>query len=188
MEIYNNFTSAVPSLKLHYNDSHDYALAVIPYVVAAGNVGYEFVTTQQSVISAAPALAITGIGNVGIGTTNPAHTLSVAGTIGAQEVIVASSGADYVFDPEYRLQPLDEVATYVSVNHHLPEVPSAAEMKQNGVGVAEMQSKLLAKIEELTLHMIEAEERNKRLESELQNLLTESGELKEKIALLYEKR
>ncbi len=117
-----------------------------------------------------PFLSITPLGNVGIGTTNPQHLLGVAGTIGAYEIVVASSGADYVFDPGYRLQPLSEVAEYVKENHHLPEIPSAAEVQANGVSLGEMQSKLLAKIEELTLHMIQSEERNGRLEEQNRDL------------------
>lgn len=98
------------------------------------------------------AMRITGAGKVGIGTTNPQHTLQVAGTIGAQEVLVTSTGADYVFDPGYRLKPLNEVAAYIEANHHLPDIPSAEEVKEKGMGVGEMEAKLLAKVEELTLH------------------------------------
>jgi hypothetical protein len=115
-------------------------------------------------------LRILANGNVGIGTTDPANLLSVHGTIQAEEVLVNTGWSDYVFDPDYRLQPLSEVADYVKENHHLPEIPSAAEVKENGVSLGEMQSKLLAKIEELTLHMIQTEERNDRLEQQNQDL------------------
>jgi hypothetical protein len=89
-------------------------------------------------------------GNVGIGTTNPQHLLHVAGTIGAEEVIVSSTGADYVFQPDYHLLPLQDVAKFIRENHHLPEIPSEAEVKEKGVSLGEMQAKLLANIEELT--------------------------------------
>ena len=72
---------------------------------------------------------------------------------------------------------MHEVAAYVNEHHHLPEVPSAAEMQEKGVGVGEMQMKLLAKIEELTLHMIRAEERNTSLEQQ-------NRELQDRIARL----
>jgi hypothetical protein len=103
-------------------------------------------------------------GNVGIGNKEPVHALQVAGTIGAEEVIVSATGADYVFDPGYKPASLSEVSKYIDENHHLPDIPSAAEVQENGVGLSEMQGKLLAKIEELTLHMIQSDERNNRLE------------------------
>jgi hypothetical protein len=109
-------------------------------------------------------------GNVGIGTASPQHTLHVAGTIGAEQVIVSATGADYVFDPNYHLAPLREVATYLSANHHLPGIPSADDMQKQGVSLGEMQTKLLAKVEELTLHMIAADERNTRLEEQNREL------------------
>ncbi len=123
-------------------------------------------------------------GNVGIGTTTPAHLLHVAGKIGAEEVIVSSTGADYVFDPGYVLKPLDDVAAYIAANHHLPDVPSAAEMKQSGVGVAEMQSKLLAKIEELTLHLIEEKQRNDQLERRNDQMQEQNRLVQQRIARL----
>jgi hypothetical protein len=129
-----------------------------------------------------------GFGNVGIGTTNPQHALQVAGTIGAEEVVVSSTGADYVFDPDYKLQPLSEVAVFIRDNHHLPDIPSAEEMKENGASVSEMQSKMLAKIEELTLHMIEAEKRDARLERENAELRRESGEMRDRLASLESNR
>ncbi len=124
------------------------------------------------------ALALNPLGGfVGIGTTTPCSLtttsapggckLSVAGAITAQEVVVSASGADYVFDPAYRLAPLKEVADYIEANHHLPEIPAAADMSQNGVSVGDLQTKLLAKIEELTLHMIEAEKENQTLRDRL---------------------
>jgi hypothetical protein len=159
------------------------ANSAVPYAttgIAVGINGAEYanLSTYGAIFTNASSVSGTGIsyglyvtgtknylsGNVGIGITNPANALSVAGTIDAKEVVVQAAPADYVFDSGYRLKPLDEVATYVAANHHLPDVPSAADMKQNGVGIAEMQGKLLAKIEELTLHMIEEKKRSDRLE------------------------
>ena len=107
---------------------------------------------------------------MGIGTTNPQHLLQVAGQIGAEEVLITPTGADYVFQPGYRLRPLSEVDAYIQVNHHLPDIPSADEAKQNGVGVGDMQSRLLAKVEELTLHMIQQEKENQELRERIARL------------------
>ena len=109
-------------------------------------------------------------GSVGIGTLSPQYSLSVNGTIQAKEVLVNTNWSDYVFDPQYRLAPLHEVGRYIKANGHLPEIPSAAEVAANGVSLGEMQSKLLAKIEELTLHMIAADETNGELRKRISRL------------------
>ena len=108
-------------------------------------------------------------GNVGIGTLNPLNKLSVNGTIQAKEVLVNTGWSDYVFHPGYRLQPLSEVGEYIREHRHLPGIPSEAEVKEKGVNVGEMQSTLLAKVEEITLHLIQQEKDNR----ELHNRLTE---------------
>jgi hypothetical protein len=105
-------------------------------------------------------------GKVGIGTASPSHPLSVNGAIRAKEVIINSGWSDYVFDDDYNLMPLKEVASFIKENHHLPGIPSEAEVKEKGVSIGDVQSKLLAKIEELTLHMIQADERSTRIEKE----------------------
>jgi uncharacterized protein YhdP len=93
-------------------------------------------------------------------------------------------GADYVFQPDYRLSPLTEVATYIEQNHHLPGIPSAKEVQTQGVNLGAMQTKLLAKIEELTLHMIQADERNNRLEAQGRDLREQNRDLQQRIARL----
>lgn len=97
-------------------------------------------------------------GKVGIGITNISTDalLTVNGIIHAKEIKVSLDNlADYVFSPEYKLMPLFEVERFVKNNHHLPEIPSAADVKENGLSMGEMQNKLLQKIEELTLYVIE---------------------------------
>ena len=98
-------------------------------------------------------------GNVGIGTTDPIFPLSVNGTIEAKEIIVQSGWSDYVLAPSYHLEPLEEVAASIKVEGHLPGVPSEKEIVDHGAKVGEIQTILLAKIEELTLHAIEQERR-----------------------------
>ncbi|MEA4936767.1 MAG: hypothetical protein VB102_09005 [Paludibacter sp.] len=101
-------------------------------------------------------LLIDPAGRVGIGTTSPDQMLTVNGKIHAKEVIVDLNVlADYVFEPDYNLMPLHKVEQFVQANKHLPGIPSASEVKNDGLSMGEMQNKLLQKIEELTLYVID---------------------------------
>ena len=93
-------------------------------------------------------------GNIGIGVLNPQNKLDVVGTIRATEVKVETGWADFVFDKDYKLPTLQEVENHINEHKHLPDIPSEAEVKENGVSLGEMQAKLLQKIEELTLYVI----------------------------------
>lgn len=99
---------------------------------------------------------------VGIGTQNPQYNLDVRGSIRAEEVIVETTGADFVFAEDYQLRPLSEVKEFIAENKHLPEIQSAKEMQENGVSVSELQTQLLQKIEELTLYILQQEEKIKQ--------------------------
>lgn len=127
------------------------------------------------------ALYINSTGKVGIGTLSPSHKLAVNGTIRAKEIIVDTGWADYVFAENYELAPLSEVEAHIEENGHLPDVPSAAEVATNGVSLGEMQSLLLAKIEELTLHTIRQEKSLNRVSADNQLLRNEVQQLKEQI-------
>ncbi|MBM3238557.1 hypothetical protein FJZ31_19860 [Candidatus Poribacteria bacterium] len=110
-------------------------------------------------------------GNVGIGTPNPQSTLAVNGTITAREVVVTLEGwPDFVLKEGYPLMPLREVEQYIKQNKHLPAIPSEKEVLENGVSLGEMQSKLLQKVEELTLYMIEQNKKIEKLEKENEEL------------------
>lgn len=106
------------------------------------------------------------MGGLAIGktTVNPEYLVDINGKVRANEVVVNSTGADFVFEEDYNLRILSEVESFIKANKHLPEIPTAKEVEENGVSVGEMQSKLLQKIEELTLYIIEQEKRIKELE------------------------
>lgn len=110
-------------------------------------------------------------GNIGIGTVNPDFKLTVNGNIKCEEMlVVVDVPADYVFDLDYKLMPLSEVGKYIKENKHLPNVPSAEEIKQNGWQVGEMNNKLLEKVEELTLYLLQLKDENEALKARVEAL------------------
>jgi hypothetical protein len=107
---------------------------------------------------------------VGINTTNTAgYMLAVNGKIRSTELVVETGWADYVFDKNYDLRPLNEVEKFIQQNKHLPNIPSAAEIEKNGLPVGDMQKRMMEKIEELTLYVIE-------LKKEIDHLKNKSNE------------
>ena len=121
-------------------------------------------------------MRLTNSGDLGIGTTTPDAKLTVKGDIHAQEVKVDLDGAvapDYVFYEDYNLRPLKEVQEYIHENGHLPNIPSAKEMEERGLLLKEMNLKLLEKIEELTLYVIELEKKNKKYEERFAKIESE---------------
>ena len=99
-------------------------------------------------------------GNIGIGTATPKEKLSVNGNIRAHEIKVeTTSWPDYVFEDDYKISSLTDIAKYIKIHKHLPEMPSAKTVAVDGVALGEMNKLLLKKIEELTLHLIQQNER-----------------------------
>ena len=116
-------------------------------------------------------------GRVGIGTTNTptsiggtsinAYRLYVAGGILTEEVRVRTGWADYVFEEDYSLPTLSEVNEYIEENGHLPNVPSAAQVEEEGIELGDITRIQQEKIEELTLYMIEMQKEIEELKSRL---------------------
>jgi hypothetical protein len=134
------------------------------YSMDSGNTLLETLTLKQ--------------GNVGIGTTDTfGRKLAVNGDIAAKDLIVENAvhpWPDYVFESDYRLLPLEQVEQHIEKEGHLPNVPSAKEIEEKGgFSVEHMNKKLLEKVEELTLYLIE---QNKQLK--------ELNQLKERVKLL----
>lgn len=114
-------------------------------------------------------------GKVGIGTDKLSAELTVNGHIHAKEVrVYTEAGADYVFDENYDLLKLNKLEKFVAKNKHLPDIPPEKEMVNDGLHLGEMNIKLLKKVEELTLYVIDM---NNRLE----NLSDENRQLQRKI-------
>lgn len=114
-------------------------------------------------------MTIASNGYVGIGVKSPTEKLSVKGKIRAQEIKVdATNWPDYVFVKGYELPPLAETERHIKEKGHLPGIPSAAEVTEKGIELGEMNKKLLQKIEELTLHLIE---QNKLIKAQGERIL-----------------
>lgn len=94
-------------------------------------------------------------GNMGIGIKNPSNKLDVDGIIRAKEIKVETNWADFVFKENYQLMKLSELEEFIEENGHLPEIPTEKEVKENGVSLGEMNSRLLQKIEEQTLYILQ---------------------------------
>ena len=113
------------------------------------------------------------LGNMAIGSTTNAtgFKLSVDGKMAAEEVRVELSAnwPDYVFKEDYPLMPLDQLKNQIISIGHLPGMPSAGEVEDSGISLGEMNRLLLEKIEELTLHAIQLNERISNLEKSENN-------------------
>lgn len=143
----------------------------------ASNTAYEDFAIKTG--SGIGQLLVKTNGSVGINTTTTGtHKLAVHGSIGAREIKVEASGwSDFVFEKDYNLRTLEEVEKHINENGHLRAIPSEAEVAENGINLGEMDAKLLQKIEELTLYMIDMNKRMGQLEEE-------NGKLKREISTL----
>ncbi|WP_299222416.1 hypothetical protein [uncultured Aquimarina sp.] len=109
-------------------------------------------------------------GQVGIGTTDTSgYRLAVRGNILAEELKIRTyaNWPDYVFETNYELKSLTEIDTYIKENGHLPNIPSAKKVTEEGFNVGEMNAKLLEKVEELTLYIIKLNQELKEVKKEL---------------------
>ena len=127
-------------------------------------------------------------GQVGINTSYVpvGYRLAVEGDIIAEEIQVMERihWPDYVFEEEYDLMTLPELETEIETLGHLPGVPSAEEVEENGHSLGKMDAILLEKVEELTLHLIEMNKQLTNQQEEIDTLKTENNTLKTEINTL----
>lgn len=139
--------------------------AVGPTLWLSGFSGIKLMTGLQS------RLSVTGDGNVGIGIEIPKSKLDVNGTIRAKEVkIELTNWPDYVFDPSYDLPSLKEVESHIQAHKHLPGIPSQTQVETEGIDLGALNTKLLEKIEELTLYVIQQGKEIESLRDEVKQL------------------
>lgn len=108
------------------------------------------------------------------------YQLSVKGKIIAEEVKVQlyASWPDYVFGKNYKLMPLNELEESINKNKHLPNIPSAAEVEKEGISLGDMNKRLMEKVEELTLYIIDLNKKNNALAEKVEKLEAKAQENK----------
>lgn len=106
------------------------------------------------------------------GTAATGYLLSVKGKVICEEAKVQLSGSwpDYVFNRDYKLIPLSQLETIIGRDKHLPNIPSAAEMEKNGILLGDMNKRIMEKVEELTLYIIELNKHNDQLQQQIDQL------------------
>jgi len=128
--------------------------------VNSANVSNSLYTNELSAIKTVAFTLTAGLLNAQNATIDgltKTHNLRVNNLLCAKEIKVQlnSTWPDYVFYKDYNLLPLSEVEQFINENHHLPNIPSAAEVEENGINIGEMNAKLLLKVEELTLYILD---------------------------------
>lgn len=110
-------------------------------------------------------------GDINIGTTAVQKQLNVNGNIKARKVkVTLTDWPDYVFDVKYPLMPLPQLEEYLGEHKHLPGIPSAETVKQEGLELGENQAALLKKIEELTLYILEQNKKQEAMEKKMMEM------------------
>lgn len=166
------------------------------YTPSVGKLSYYYSSTSgvaDGSISSVFALVIDSSGQLGIGTSTPKAPLHVTGNVvfGSSSIVPATgykvsidgkviceelkvqlnaSWPDYVFKKNYTLLPLQELERSIMQNQHLPNIPSAAEVAKDGILVGDMNKRLLEKVEELTLYLIDLDKKNTQLTNEVEQL------------------
>jgi hypothetical protein len=161
-----NSTNTSGDNRIVFGWANHWAAAIGAYKETANTTGLKFFTEWGFNVPA-ERMRITGNGNVGIGTASPAEKLSVNGKIRAHEIKVElNNWSDFVFAKDYALPTLQETEKHIKEKGHLPGIPSAAEVEKNGIELGDMNKKLLQKIEELTLYLIEMKKENVEMKAE----------------------
>lgn len=154
---------------LRMNTNCDKYIFDKPILLSVAEISSSSKKTLKLLTDGKSRITVLGNGNVGINTETPQYTLDVKGAIRATEIKVETIDRfpDFVFDKNYRLPDLNEVHQFIQENGHLSGIPSASEVKENGMSLVEMQIKLLQKIEELTLYVIKQENEIKELRNKI---------------------
>jgi hypothetical protein len=165
--------TTTPLSRLHIASGADASLTTNGFMMLGSETGGNIVIDNNEVIARNNGVASTLFlqnngGQVQIGSTGvpTGYLLSVAGKAICTELRVQLTGAwpDYVFDSKYKLPSFDKLRQYISENKHLPNIPAAKDIEKSGMDVGDMQRRMMEKIEELTLYVLELEKKVSVLE------------------------
>lgn len=146
--------------------------------ITVGNEGFSFLTASSQQIAIDSPVTLNEIMRININ-----GNTSLQGKFEAKEIkVTLTPTADFVFEENYNLPNLEEVAKHIKEKKHLPEIASAKVMEKEGVNVGEFQIKLLQKIEELTLYAIKQERQLKDQQEKIQKLEGENSDLKNAVS------
>jgi hypothetical protein len=146
--------------------------------ITVGNEGFSFLTASSQQVAMDSPVTLNEVMRININ-----GNTSLQGKFEAKEVkVTLTPTADFVFEENYNLPKLEEVAKHIKEKKHLPEIASAKVMEKEGVNVGEFQIKLLQKIEELTLYAIQQERQLKDQQEKIQKLEGENSELKNAVS------
>ncbi|MBI5370913.1 MAG: hypothetical protein HZA79_02675 [Sphingobacteriales bacterium] len=171
--------NSTPLTRLHISSGQDAGLAGTTngFVMLGTEAGSNIIIDNNEIMArsngaAAPLTLQNDGGSVRIGNVAaPAgYLFAVKGKMIGEELKVQLSGSwpDYVFKKDYKLPSFAELRKFIAANNHLPNVPPAAELEQNGMEVGDMQKRMMEKIEELTLYVLQLEDQLKELKKEIQ--------------------
>ncbi|UGU17922.1 hypothetical protein LS482_08580 [Sinomicrobium kalidii] len=174
-----NFTKDIPVLSVYQNQSVWSGGEIIGGTLPDGG-GDVVVSAKVGRVNYGEDSFFLGYnGNAGIGTTSPDAKLAVNGVVHSKEVKVDLNGwSDFVFKEDYNLPTLEEVEQHIQEKGYLKDIPSAKEVKENGIFLGDMDAKLLQKIEELTLYTIQQQKMIKTQGQMIRELKNEIQQLK----------
>lgn len=140
-------------------------------------------------------LWIDSVGYVTIGgkigpTVSGPYKLAVRGKVAATDfnVVAVGSWPDYVFADDYKLRSLEETEAFIKVNKHLPNIPAAAVVEKEGIALGDMQKRMMEKIEELTLYLIDAKKEIKELSAFRENAVKKIDNLEAALQSIQAKK
>ena len=169
--------------KIDFGNNNRISLMIAPSGAAGAAISWNTAwmvdanSGVMTIIGTPPDTAADGTVKIGGG------RVMVGGILSAKEIRVTTSGADYIFADDYELMPLSKVEAFVKEKRHLPGIEPAAAMQKNGMDVSDQVTRQLAKIEELTLYMINESHKRQALEKQVEHLMRQNALLMVRLGL-----